>query len=157
MGHLEHLSVEVFWKKQKFLELSFFSSKENKKKNLGLFFSHHVCVFRALKLTSTLDTPSWKFSRPRFWILTKDVISHPVWGLLCPNSIEVLGTKQPSLVLSSCMSHTTHTYLGFSLFKTTHILIRRIYDFFLAHLFVNNSKENFNSSIVLDFLVCFVD
>ena len=36
---------------------------------------------------------------PLFWILPpKGVISQPVWGLSCHNSIQVLGTKQPSVV-----------------------------------------------------------
>ena len=44
-------------------------------------------------------------------------------------------------VLSSCMPHAIHAYLRYSLFKTTHLLIRRIYDFLSAHLDVNDPKD----------------
>ena len=43
---------------------------------------------QTFKLTSSLDTLSWNFSGPRFWILTEGVISRPVWGLPCPKSIK---------------------------------------------------------------------
>ena len=43
-----------------------------------------------------LYSPSWNFSEPWFWIITKGVISQPVWGLPCTNSTQVLGTKHPT-------------------------------------------------------------
>ena len=55
------------------------------------------------------------------------------------------------------MPYTIHIKLGSRLFKTTHLLIRRIYDFLSAHLYVNDQKEKFNSVMILDFQVFFVN
>ena len=48
-----------------------------------------LCFFRAPKM------PSLNISGPGFWILTEG----PAFGLPCPNSIQVLGIKQPSVYM----------------------------------------------------------
>ena len=54
--------------------------------------------FQSTKIASALDTPSCNFSEPGFWILTKGGIRQPVVYQPYPNSIQVLGMEQPSLV-----------------------------------------------------------
>ena len=86
-----------------FHRLCFFSELEkNRVKEMwGLCFFHSISPYvwdsvfiRSLKVISPLLTPSWNFSGPRFWILTKGVIRQPVRGLPCPNS--VIGMEQPN-------------------------------------------------------------
>ena len=46
-----------------------------------------LCFFRSLQVISSLFIPSWNFSGPKFWILTKGVIRQPLQVLPCPDSI----------------------------------------------------------------------
>ena len=65
------------------------------------------------------------------------IFSYFLW-----ESYSWLGSKcLHKLVLYLFMPHKINIYLGFSLFKTTHLLIRRINDFLSELLYENDPKE----------------